>query len=88
MAVLADLAEWERDVLIERTREGLAQARKMGKAGGRPPALDAQQRANVVTMREAGISRENVAKTFGVHASTIRRVERSFKNDDAHGAAG
>ncbi len=27
MAVLADLAEWERDVLIERTREGLAQAR-------------------------------------------------------------
>lgn len=79
MAVLADLAEWERDVLIERTREGLAQARKMGKTGGRPPALDAQQRANVVTMREAGISREDVAKTFGVHTSTIRRVERAFK---------
>lgn len=55
MAVLADLAEWERDVLIERTREGLAQARKQGKTGGRPPKLDAQQRANVVTMREAAL---------------------------------
>lgn len=75
MAVLADLAEWERDVLIARTCEGLAQARKMGRAGGRPAALDAQQRANVITMREAGMTRAEVAKTFGVHPSTIRRVE-------------
>ncbi|WP_074046598.1 recombinase family protein [Dermacoccus nishinomiyaensis] len=79
MAVLADLAEWERDVLIERTREGLAQARKMGKTGGRPASLDAQQRANVVTMREAGMTRAEVAKTFDVHPSTIRRVENAFK---------
>lgn len=78
MAVLADLAEWERDVLIECTREGLAQARKQGKTGGRPPALDAQQRANAVTMREAGITREQVALTFGVSPSTIRRVERAW----------
>lgn len=78
MAVLADLAEWERDVLIERTREGLAQARKMGKAGSRPPALNEQQRANVITMREAGMTRDEVAKTFGVHPSTIRRVEKRW----------
>lgn len=78
MAVLADLAEWERDVLIERTREGLAQARKQGKTGGRPPLLDAQQRANAVTMREAGITRKEVAKTFGVSSATIRRIERSW----------
>ncbi|WP_222123532.1 helix-turn-helix domain-containing protein [Dermacoccus nishinomiyaensis] len=47
----------------------------MGRAGGRPAALDAQQRADVITMREAGMTRAEVAKTFGVHPSTIRRVE-------------
>lgn len=78
MAVLADLAEWERDVLIARTREGLAQARRMGRAGGRPAALDAQQRANAITMREAGMTRAEVAKTFGVHPLTIRRVEYAY----------
>lgn len=81
MAVLADLAEWERDLLIERTQEGLRQARKQGKTGGRPPSLDAQQRANVVTMIEAGIPRTEVAKTFGVHTSTIRRVYRAWQDE-------
>ncbi|WP_264674295.1 recombinase family protein [Dermacoccus barathri] len=83
MAVLADLAEWERDVLIERTGEGLAQARKQGKTVGRPPMLDAQQRANAVTMREAGITRAEVAKIFGVSLATIRRVERSWAKEYA-----
>lgn len=78
MAVLADLAEWERDVLIERTREGLAQARKQGKTGGRPPKLDAQQRVNAITMREAGMARVEVARIFRVSTSTIRRVERAW----------
>lgn len=80
MTVLADLAEWERDLLIERTQEGLRQARKQGKTGGRPPKLDRQQRANVVTMIEAGIARTEVAKTFGVHTSTIRRVHRAWQD--------
>ena len=78
MAVLADLAEWERDVLIERTREGLAQARKQGKTGGRPPKLDAQQRANAITMREAGMARVEVARIFHVSTSTMRRIEESW----------
>lgn len=83
LAVLAVLAEWECDVLIARPREGLAQARKMGKMGGRPPALNAQQRANVVTMREAGMTRAEVAKTCGVHPSTIRRVEYAYQESIA-----
>lgn len=80
MAVLADLAEWERDVLIERTREGLMQARRQGKRGGRPPKLDQAQRANVVTMLEAGMTLTDVATTFGVHTSTIRRIYRAWQD--------
>lgn len=82
MAVLADLAEWERDVLIERTREGLAQARKLGRTGGRPPALNAEQQANVITIREAGVSRSDTAKTFGVSPSTIARIEATWREKE------
>ncbi|QEH94820.1 recombinase family protein (plasmid) [Dermacoccus abyssi] len=78
MAVLADLAEWGARCAHRAHGEGLAQARKQGKTVGRPPMLDAQQRANAVTMREAGITRAEVAKIFGVSLATIRRVERSW----------
>ena len=36
---IASLAEWEREVIVERTREGLAHARRQGRVGGRPRAL-------------------------------------------------
>ena len=75
MAILAEIAEWEHEVLSERTREGLARAREQGRAGGRPPALDPQQRADVANMRASGMPRTEIARTFGVHPSTIRRVE-------------
>lgn len=42
LSVIASLAEWERDLLIERTHEGLAHARAQGRFGGRPPKLTAK----------------------------------------------
>ena len=42
--VFASIAQFERERISERTREGLASARKLGRIGGRPPALTHQQR--------------------------------------------
>ncbi len=42
--VFGALAEFERNIVQERTRAGLAAARARGRKGGRPPALDDQQR--------------------------------------------
>lgn len=42
--MIASLAEWERDLLIERTEEGLAHARANNRVGGRPSKLDAAQK--------------------------------------------
>ena len=50
--VFASIAQFERERISDRTREGLASARKRGRIGGRPPALSAAQKAEVRRMRD------------------------------------
>lgn len=56
MGVIAAVAEFERDLLIERTQAGLSRARASGKAIGRPRALDDEQRQAIRTARREGAS--------------------------------
>lgn len=70
--VMASLAEWERDLLIERTREGLEAARRQGRVGGRPRALDEKDQVAIKASLEAGLS---VARMHGVSTRTISRVK-------------
>ena len=73
--VLSTVARFERDRISERTREGLAAARKLGRTGGRPPALDPQQRAEVRRMRDVeGRRIAEIARLFKVSANTVRRA--------------
>ncbi|MCG7495228.1 recombinase family protein [Thalassobius sp. Cn5-15] len=50
--VFASIAHFERRRIAERTREGLAAARKRGRIGGHPPALSPDQKAEVIRMRD------------------------------------
>ena len=50
--VFVSIAQFERDRISERTREGLAAARKRGRDGGRPPALSPAQKIVVRRMRD------------------------------------
>lgn len=77
MGVIAAVAEFERDLLIERTQSGLARAKAAGKVLGRKPALSAEQRADVLTKRKEGLSLGALAKEFGVSRAAIQRVEKS-----------
>lgn len=73
--VFASIAQFERERISERTREGLAAARKAGRIGGRPPALSAQQQAEVRRMRdEDGRSIADLARLFDVSPNTVRRA--------------
>ena len=72
--VFASIAEFERDRISERTKEGLAAARKRGRVGGRPSALSSDQKAEVRTMREDGRSIPEIARLFKVSQMTVRRV--------------
>ena len=73
--VFASIAQFERERISERTKEGLEAARKRGRVGGRPPALSAAQREEVRRMRDVdGRALTAIAALFKVSAKTVRRV--------------
>lgn len=76
MAVIAAVAEFERDLLIERTHSGLVRAKSAGKKLGRRSVLTQEQTAQVIEGRAAGASYGQLAKRFGVSRSAIQRVEK------------
>ncbi|WP_267900160.1 recombinase family protein [Kocuria soli] len=76
VGILVQLAQWERDLLIERTHEGLAHARAQGRVGGRPSKLTAEQVESVRVSREAGMSVQTLAEMHGVSRRTIARAVR------------
>ncbi len=74
MTVFAGIAEFERDLIRERTSAGRSAALRRGVRFGRPPKLDRDQRDLVLRLLREGKAVSEVARTFRVHASTIRRV--------------
>lgn len=73
--VFASIAQFERERISERTKEGLEAARKRGRVGGRPPALSPAQQAEVRRMRdEEQRSLPEIAQLFRVSVKTIRRA--------------
>lgn len=76
MGVIAAVAEFERDLLIERTQAGLSRAKAAGKALGRPQALSTEQQEAIRRDRAAGISLGVLAKQYTVSRAAIQRVEK------------
>ena len=73
------VAEFERAMIQERVRAGLARARSVGKRLGRPPiasALEKRIREALATPGRPGI--RVIAERFGVNPSTVQRVSRPF----------
>jgi putative DNA-invertase from lambdoid prophage Rac len=74
MQVIAAMAEFERDLLIERTQSGIIRAKAAGKPFGRPPTLNAEERATVLNRLNAGVSIAQVAREFKTTRQTIMRT--------------
>lgn len=74
--VMAALAEFERALIAERTRAGLAAAKSVGQRLGRPPRLSAGQCAGAARVLEAGATVPDVARSLGVHPRTLIRALR------------
>lgn len=79
--ILSVLAEQELQTIRARTREGLAHARKQGRAGGRPPALSPEAVDAVLAALAAGMSMADVARVHGVSRWTISRVKHAADTD-------
>ena len=78
MGVLTAVAEFERDLLIERTHAGMARARAEGKVMGRPPALTKERQAEVVQQLAMGVSVAQLARDYGTTRQSIMRIREKL----------
>ena len=76
MSVINAVAEFERDLLVERTQAGLKRAKAEGKVLGRPRALSTDQQELIRAKRAQGASLGVLAKEMGVSRSAIHRAEK------------
>jgi len=74
MGVINAVAQFEKDLLIERTRSGLARARAEGVVLGRPRTLGAAQRTAVRSELAAGASVSALAKQYRTSRHTVMRA--------------
>ncbi len=74
LTVFAGIAEFERDLIVERTSSGRLAAQKRGVKFGRPLKLDSNQIDAIKSLLEKGNSVKKVAETFITHPATIYRI--------------
>ena len=70
--MLAVFAEFERDILRDRVKAGIAQARKEGRPHGRPQTI-AGHAAEVKSLFQEGVSKREIAKRLGISRTSVRR---------------
>ncbi|OCS50809.1 recombinase family protein [Ralstonia pickettii] len=81
MGVICAVAEFERDLLIERTQSGLARVKAAGKVLGRKPSLSDDQQRDVLKKLAAGVSVAQVARDMKTTRQTIMRVRAAAEVD-------
>jgi DNA invertase Pin-like site-specific DNA recombinase len=86
MQMLGAFAEFEREMLRERTRAGLEVARREGRTGGRPSKLTDHQKAEICRMIQGGErTAAEAARLFQVHPATISRLLLGYRSGGANG---
>ena len=80
MQMVGSFAEFEREMIRERTKAGLDAARKEGRIGGRRPKLNKNQREdiadNVISERKSGA---DMARLYNVSEATISRIVSQYR---------
>ncbi len=74
MGVINTVAQFERDLLIERTQSGLDRAKSNGKTLGRPNTLSKSQRKQTIQQIQEGKAIAAIARQFNVSRQTIMRI--------------
>lgn len=77
LSMMGAFAEFERALILERQREGIAAAKKRGVYKGRKPALDEHQAAALVARVGAGEPIAPLAREFGISRETVYQYKRA-----------
>ena len=76
--LLASISQFEREVMLERQREGVAKAKTEGKYKGRAPTARAKS-AQVLELDRQGMSRQRIADQLGIGVASVYRVLKAAK---------
>lgn len=74
--IMASVAQWEREIISERTKDALAEKKRQGVQLGRPPSEDVDPwvAERIRALHATGLSQRRVAMAYGVKQSTVRRL--------------
>lgn len=83
LTVLGGVAQFEREMMLERQREGVAKAKAAGKYKGRTP-LPTELRQKVVSLAESGLAKTKIARQLNIGEATVYRILATTKkaNED------
>ncbi len=73
LAVIGAVGQFEREMMLERQREGIAKAKRDGRYKGRVPTVQ-RQAAEVIRLKEAGIRPSEIASRLGIGRASVYRV--------------
>ena len=76
MKLLGSIAEFEREMMLERQREGIAKAKAEGKYKGRAPTARAKS-DEVMKLYDDGIGASAIARQTGISRSSVYRIVKS-----------
>jgi DNA invertase Pin-like site-specific DNA recombinase len=88
LTVLGGLAEFERELIRARTGEGRKRAQEHGVRFGRPRKLTPFQRKEALARLDAGETQADIARSYGVDATTTGRWPDHGRRDFARDCAG
>lgn len=80
MGVINAVAQFERDLLIERTQSGLARAKSNGKKLGRPQVLSELQRKKIIQELQEEKTIASIARNFNTSRQTIMRIRDTLNH--------
>lgn len=75
LTVMSALSQLERDLISQRTKEGLASAKARGRCGGRPSVIN-QNTDAVMLLYSGGMHITDIARSTGLSRSTVHRIVR------------
>ena len=80
LTVLGGVAQFEREMMLERQREGVARAKAAGKYKGRKP-IATEQRAEVVRLAEVGLTKASIAQKLNLGEASVYRILAKAKGE-------
>lgn len=78
--LLGSIAQFERELMLERQREGIAKAKGEGKYKGRKPTARAKA-AEIIDMAGQGVTREEIASRLGIGVASVYRVLKAASSN-------